>query len=97
MKPKAKKQLILSLIKDDLMNHKLVNALNDLGLDANQYALHLQESIFEMMGIEFSFTTETISQHYFNLCQQISIKQNGLELEQLAEMIYAYISNHKVQ
>jgi hypothetical protein len=96
MKPKAKKQLILSLIKDDLMNNQLVNALNDLGLEANHYALHLQESIFQLMGIEHSIANKAINQHYFHLCQQISIKQNSLELEQLAETIYSYLSNHKV-
>jgi hypothetical protein len=97
MNPKAKKQLVLSLIKDDLINNKLVNALNDLGLDANQYALHLQEAVFQLMGIEATIANESIHQHYFELCRQISIQHNSLGLEQLAETIYAYLSLQKTQ
>ena len=35
------KELIISLIKDDLVNNKLLNGLMAIGLDPGNYFLHL--------------------------------------------------------
>lgn len=72
-------KLILSLIKDDLINSKLVNALGYMGLDADDYLLHLKETVLDLMGFtpeqrtdklyeEYVDRTETM--HFINLHSQ---------------------------
>lgn|GEM_PF-6801317 len=48
------KKLILSLIKNDPINSKLVYGLSDLGFDAGCYFLHLSETIFSLTGLDGS-------------------------------------------
>lgn len=57
---KNKEKLILSLIKDDLINVKLVNGLNEAGLNADNYYLHLSDTIFKLMGFGDDEEAETI-------------------------------------
>ena len=47
----TEKELIVSLIKDDLTNIRLVAGLDKLGLDSGDYYLHLSETIFKLVGI----------------------------------------------
>lgn len=44
------KHIIISLIKDDLTNYRLVSGLEALGLDSDCYSLCLGETIFKLMG-----------------------------------------------
>ncbi|MDO9186374.1 MAG: hypothetical protein Q7W13_10220 [Bacteroidia bacterium] len=46
------KDIIVSLIKDDLTNIRLVLGLERLGLDAGKYYLHLNETIFKLVGLK---------------------------------------------
>ena len=48
----SQKDLILRLIRDDLVHYRLVTGLNDLGLHAHDYHLHLADTIFDLMGFE---------------------------------------------
>lgn len=45
-------KLVISLIKDDLINLRLVHGLNALGLDAESYYTNLSSTIFGLMGIQ---------------------------------------------
>lgn len=47
-----RKDLILSLIKDDLINTKLVDSLNALGLQADEYRLHASITVMKLMRIK---------------------------------------------
>lgn len=67
MKKTANKKLILSLIKDDLINTKLVNGLDALGLNAQDYLLHLSDTIFKLMKINDSKKGEKLFEHYLDL------------------------------
>jgi hypothetical protein len=53
-------ELILSLISDNLVNLKLVNGLNELGLIADDYELDLGNTIFKLMGFKASANTDEI-------------------------------------
>ncbi len=92
MKDEKQKELILSLLKDDLVNAKLVNALNDIGLNADYYFLNLSETIFKLMGFDTSsFETDTIYEHYLYLSEsakQIDISKSRQQFDQLALEIY---------
>ena len=68
-----KKELIISLIRDNLINLKLVSGLNHMGLIADDYYLHLGDTIF--MG-----NSEKIS--------QVSISSSLDELNLLSMEIY---------
>lgn len=89
---KAKqKRLILSLIKDDLINCKLVDALNAAGLNADVYLLNLSNTIFQLMGFEDSLESECIYEHYLHLTQRtkhIDILKTRERFDELALEIY---------
>ena len=91
MKPEKRKKLILSLIKDDLINCKLVNSLNDMGLCADIYLLHLSETVFKLMGFNESKETEATYEYYMDLTQRakhIDISQSSKSFDDLALEIY---------
>jgi hypothetical protein len=46
------KELILSLIKDNLKNTLLISGLNKLGVEAGSYQLNLTDSIFQLIGLK---------------------------------------------
>lgn len=62
-------QLIISLIRDDLTNTQLINALNSLGLDASNYHLHLTEVIFQLVGFPKSDLNDELYDRYFRLME----------------------------
>lgn len=86
------KQLIPFLIKEDLINNKLVSGLTDLGLCAGDDHLNLSETILNLLGLE----TEDDAMHdlYFNLTQQSNtlnlsdIATREQQLTELAMQIY---------
>jgi|GEM_PF-1423999 len=49
--------VILNMIKDDLINHKMVDTFAEIGIDSRGYRLNLEDSIFKLSG----FTQETKS------------------------------------
>jgi len=92
MKSKAKKKLILSLIKDDLINSKLVNGLNSFGLLAENYYLHLSETIFELMDFKLTIAQkEKLFGRYMRLTEKakdIEISTSKKRLNKLTLDIY---------
>lgn len=90
MNVRKEKWLIISLIKDDLINCKLVNGLNAIGLIADDYLLHLSHTIFRLLRIEDNLQNEILYEHYINLTkkvQYINIEDHNT-LDKLALEIY---------
>ncbi len=89
---KAKqKRLILSLIKDDLINCKLVDALNAAGLNADVYLLNLSSTIFQLMGFKETREHERIYEYYLRLTQRsrhIDVLKTRERFDELALEIY---------
>ena len=88
----SKKKIIVSLIKDDLINYKLVTGLNALGLNAQDYFQHLSETIFELMGFKDNSQTDDVFEEYLEQlkkAQTIDISNSREELELLSQTIYA--------
>lgn len=97
-KIKNKKRLVLSLIRDNLVNSKLVNSLNEIGLNADDYVLHLSDTIFELIGIDDTKSNEFIFENYLNLTGKgkcINISQGHDSLDKLTEEIYMYLIREK--
>ena len=101
MEQNQNSNLVLSLIKDDLINNKLVNGLNTLGLSAGDYHLHLSETILNLIGLDTE--NDAILNLYFNLTQQselldlTDIANREKQLTQLASEIYSELLKQKQQ
>ncbi|MBK6953204.1 MAG: hypothetical protein IPH24_14505 [Crocinitomicaceae bacterium] len=98
MKAKDRKRLILSLIKDDLINSKLLRGLNKAGLDADHYCLFLSGTIFNLLGYPNSEQSDEIFSEYIKLTEQsdkIDIKETPNTLDGLANEIYVFIVKRK--
>jgi hypothetical protein len=94
-----KKELIISLIKDDLVNDKLINGLIDIGLNPGHYFLNLSETIFKLMGYKDNMMTDEIFNHYLLLGQKakhIDVARDSDQLQRLANEIYEELSALKV-
>jgi hypothetical protein len=91
-------ELIISLIKDDLVNSKLVNGLMDLGLDTSYYFLHLSETILKLMGFNDSTITDDIFNRYLQLTRKakhINLSDYSHQLDELANEIYTELRSIK--
>jgi hypothetical protein len=92
-------ELILSLIKDNLINNKLISGLNTLGLSAGDYHLHLSETILNLIGLDTE--NDAIHDLYFNLTQQsetldlTDITNREKQLTRLATEIYSELLKQK--
>lgn len=91
MKPLNNKELILSLIKDDLISTKLVNGLNEIGLNADSYYLHLSEIIFRLLGFDDDERSDEVYEKYLEFTEKakyIDISDSHKPMDELALEIY---------
>jgi hypothetical protein len=91
MNPKQKEKLVISLIKDDLINLKLIYGLYDLGVDATEYYIHASDTVFELLGLNELPLTDTLCEYYIELTEKVKsihIPNERLLLEKLAIEIY---------
>ena len=93
---RKQRKLIISLIKDDLINSKLANGLSDMGLKGDDYLLHLSDTIFKLVGIKDTLHNEFIYETYLEMtarAKYIDITQGHDSLNNLVEEIYSYLLN----
>ncbi|MBA4239585.1 MAG: hypothetical protein C0448_02575 [Sphingobacteriaceae bacterium] len=98
MKKMNKKKLVLSLIKDDLIHAKLIYGLNEVGLNASNYFLHLSDTIFDLLGYEDNEETERIFRQYIKLSKSalfLDITKSHKALDNLVLKIYRELSAQK--
>ncbi len=99
MKSIARKSLILSLIKDDLINTKLVGTLNNLGLMADCYRLHAGTTAINLLRISTSASNwEQIHDGYLDHTQKvlfIDLTESPHLLDQLSQEIYTYLKSQQ--
>jgi hypothetical protein len=97
MTSKKEKKLVISLIKDDLVNRKLLIGLDDLGLRPTDYYLNLSDTIFSLMGFSDDQSSERIFKHYLNLTEKakfLNISESQTQLDILAQEIYLELTVH---
>jgi hypothetical protein len=80
---KNNKNLILSLIKDDLINSKLNIGLANLGLEPELYLLRLSDTVFILLGIKNNERGEALFEHYLELRQKVE----GIDLVKSYEVL----------
>ncbi len=98
MKLKNKNKFITSLILDDLINTKLVNALMSLDLDADQYYTNIGDKVMTLMGYTNQTQNEHVHTYYvglLNKSKHISLKNNYNNMHQLAKQIYEELKKQK--
>jgi hypothetical protein len=86
-----RKKLIISLIKDDMINTKLVLGLNASDLFADGYFLHLSQTIFELMGFKDDEYGEQVYEFYMKAIRKtgkVNINQSHQPLDKKAKKIY---------
>lgn len=71
MNANKNKKLVLSLIKDDLINSKLNIGLSNLGLQPELYLLGISDTVFLLMGIKDDEKGEALFEHYLELRQKV--------------------------
>lgn len=84
-----KKEIILSLIKDDLINSRLMSILCNAGLNPINYYLNLKETIFKLAGLlikrdDFLTDFENASR----ITSDVDIFDNPEVLHAIAESLY---------
>lgn len=95
---KSNKKLILSLIKDDLINSKLNIGLSNLGLQPELYLLGLSDTVFILLGIKDDKKGEALFEHYLELRQkveEIDLTKSYDSLDALSLEIYNELMNKK--
>ena len=94
-----KRELIISLIKDDMINTKLVENLNNAGLEPGDYYLNLSGIIMKLMGFErYIELEELLYEEYIRRTQavlEIDINQDHIKLDALAQEIYLWLRSHQ--
>jgi hypothetical protein len=97
----TKKSLILSLIKDDLINSKLVHSLNNIGLEADDYNLHASTTIMNLMKIKTApLRWEEIHDEYLDRTRkvlQIDIQESPGLVDALVQEIYDFLKKRKAE
>lgn len=98
MKKIGDKKLILSLIKDDLINSKLTIGLDKLGLQPELYLLGLSDTVFMLLGIKDNERGEELFERYLELRQKveaIDLVKSYDALDRLALDIYNDLAQGK--
>lgn len=90
MKTQPHHNLILSLIKDDLTNYRLITGLNALGLEAGRYYSNIGSAVFTLMGFGKAAHNDDLHDLYFQYlhkARKIDVSQNPKALDKLAHQI----------
>lgn len=95
----TEQEIITKLIKGDLTNNKLIDGLNNLGLETDIYHLYLSEIIFEMIGIKIDHTNfNEVYSFYDKITKnapKINLKRRDGSIDKLAQNIYKQLCNLK--
>lgn len=91
------KNQILSLIKSDLFNYKLVAIMSTLGQNSDEYDLQFDIKVLKLIGVdETSSEYEPISKRYFALREKalfIDFSKEEKYIDELALEIYINLTD----
>lgn len=88
------KTIIINLIKQDLINWKMISLLQKTQIRADDYQLDIGPIIFEMMGLENRKDTDEIFEKYVEMSKPIlktRASQSNRRIDLLASKIYDYL------
>jgi hypothetical protein len=67
-----KKKIVINLLKDHLINARLINGLKTLGFQSEDYHLNLSNTIFELLEID---DKDELFEAYLEWCTQLTEKE----------------------
>lgn len=92
-------ELVLRLIESDIVHSKLINTLNNIGIDSNHYLTDVSEVVFELVGVNEKFRTDRLYKKYFFMIdrgRRIDIVNDKVSLRHFANEIFDYLLKFKV-
>lgn len=97
MKIERKKELLVSLILDDLVHARLVDGLEALGLPAAFYAHDVPFAVMELMGFNEKQQHEIFPRYrvWQEEARHIDISKGNARMRSLAERIYQMLERLK--
>jgi hypothetical protein len=92
------RELVIAMIRDDLVNHRLLTGLYDLGLVTELYFLNMSQTVFDYMGISSKTENDRNYERYIQLKEEVmqfDLSEGREELNALAEKIYGELVTMK--
>ena len=90
------KAIVTNLIKQDLINWKMIRLLQSMEVRADDYQLDIGSIIFEMMNLENRKDTDEIFEKYMEMSKPIlktKASQSNQKINLLASKIYVYLES----
>lgn len=88
--------IVTNLIKQDLINWKMINSLQKMQVRADDYQLDIGLIIFEMMDLENRKDVDELFEKYIEMSKPIlklSASQSNRKIDLLAAKIYDYLES----
>lgn len=88
------KLVVINLIKQDLINWKMINLLQKMQVRADDYQLDIGSIIFEIMNLDNRENVDEIFEKYVELSRpvlKINVDQQNRKINLLASKIYDYL------
>jgi hypothetical protein len=76
-------RLIIELISEDIRNNKLIVGLNNLGMDASEYASGLSVTILQLMGFTDTERTDNLYEQYDTKLSAVTPDNADFKTEEL--------------
>lgn len=86
--------IIINLIKQDLINWKMIHSLQKVQVRADDYQLDIGSIIFEMMDLENRKDVDEIFEKYVEMSRpvlKLIVGQSNRKIDVLASKIYDYL------
>ena len=86
--------IVTNLIKQDLINWKMINLLQNMQVRADDYQLDIGSIIFEMMNLNDREDVDEIFEKYVEMSRPILkliVGQSNKKIDLLAAKIYDYL------
>lgn len=90
----TERQLLVSMIRDDLVNYRLLNGLHQLGLVTEIYFLRASQTIFDYLGIASKVGYDRNYARYEAMKEEVmtlNLEREMGKLNKLAEKMYAEV------
>jgi len=92
------RDLVIAMIRDDLVNHRLLTGLYNLGLVTELYFLNMSQTVFDYMGITSKKEYDHNYERYIQLKEEVmqyDLGEGREKLNALAEKIYGELVTMK--
>lgn len=91
------KTTIMNLIKQDLINWKMINLLQKIQIHADDYQLDIGSIIFEIMDLNNHEKIDEIFEKYVEMSRpvlRLIVGQSNRKIDVLAAKIYHYLEQY---